>query len=127
MSDDQNVLFSKIRSFSHIAEFPRDDYTRHIVTLDKLGRVVIPKDLLCRNKIAEKQTLFVLFDKPALVIKQNERGYEDCFYAKRKVDGFGRIVLPADMRQQLGMHNESQLSIYGTDDGEIVIEKISFR
>jgi len=124
MNKQPNATPQKLQSFPYIMEQPQGENLKCIVILDQLGRIAIPKAVLDKNEIIEKQSLFIFFDKPSLVIKKSEYGYEDCFYAERKIDSLGRIVIPIEMRRQLKMEADSKLSLYTTDDGEIVVENL---
>ena len=42
--------------------------------------------------------------------------------AKRKVDELGRIVLPVEVRRELGIDEKDELSIF-VNDGEIILKK----
>jgi len=44
----------------------------------------------------------------------------------RKIDSLGRVVLPAEMRRQLGMETGDLVAIT-VDDGRVVLEKIEVR
>jgi transcriptional pleiotropic regulator of transition state genes len=43
--------------------------------------------------------------------------------AARKVDGLGRIVLPIELRRQLGIDSGDELAI-GVEAGRLVLEKV---
>lgn len=44
----------------------------------------------------------------------------------RKIDSLGRVVLPAEMRRQLGMETGDLVAIT-VEDGRVVLEKIEAR
>jgi len=123
-SENQSTR-SKLPSFTYIVEEPKGENLKSIITLDQLGRIVIPEAIRVKNQIMDKQVLFIFFDKPSLVITLKEDGYKDCFKAERKIDSLGRIVLPVDMRRQLDIGTNDHLSIRITNNNEIVIEKLS--
>lgn len=110
-------------SVQYIIEHPQGENQDYIIKIDTLGRIMIPKDVREELEIEDNQALMVFFDENALIVKADNYGYEDCSCEWRKVDIFGRIVLPKAMREELEMSAGDHLLAYITDDGEFVIEK----
>jgi transcriptional pleiotropic regulator of transition state genes len=46
------------------------------------------------------------------------------FGAVRRVDDLGRIVIPKDIRDRLGLPIGARLEVYATEDGKIVAERL---
>ena len=95
--------------------------------VDKLDRLVIPKELCTTLEIGPKSPMEIYLQDGRIVLKKHEV-VEGPFKAKgtlgivRQIDNEGRIVLPKELCKMLDIEHKDPLEIF-IDDNLIVLGK----
>lgn len=100
--------------------------TRHV---DRLDRIVIPKELCKTLEIAPKTALELYVDGTSIVMKKHttdEGVPKKNTGIVRHVDDLGRVVIPKETCRALKIEPKDELEIYVNDE-EIILKKVQVK
>lgn len=103
--------------------------TGMIRKVDELGRVVIPIEIRNLFELVEKTPVEVFLSGNKIIFEKFERNKELSNRDKsqslgiiRRVDELGRVVIPKDMRDLLGIEEKTPMEFF-IEKNSIIIEK----
>jgi len=98
-----------------------------IAHIDDLGRVVIPKDIFKTMQLSERDILNFTMYKDAIEIEKHIPGvsrHKKPIGLMRTLDRLHRVVLPAELRDELGIKIRDKIQFILTADNVLIAEKL---
>jgi len=93
-----------------------------IRTIDELGRIVLPCSLRKDFDMNEGDKIQICLMQDFIVLKKCSDVNEKEIGVYRKVDELGRVVIPMEIRERLGVTGPFPMEIY-VEDNHIVLKK----
>ena len=97
--------------------------TGSIRPLDDLGRIVVPKVIRKKLEIVENRDYVEIYLRDGNIVLRKCLE-DDLPSITRKVDEFGRVVIPKEIRRSFDLKEKvDSVEIFVDDDGQIVLKK----
>ena len=97
--------------------------TGSIRPLDDLGRIVVPKVIRKRLELVENQDYVEIYIRDGNILLRKCKE-DDLPSITRKVDEFGRVVIPKEIRRSFDLKEKiDSVEIFVDDDAQIILKK----